>query len=77
LKIPANAKLAVKYKPDMLGGVATVQAKGMRYEEEPWGDALYRPRVGPTTTQPVVVTAIPYYANSNREATDMTVWIPE
>jgi DUF1680 family protein len=36
--------------------------------------ALYQPLN--TTTQPIKIKLIPYYAWANRGQTDMTVWLP-
>jgi DUF1680 family protein len=41
-----------------------------------WPDALYLPAAQAAQTHEVAFTAIPYYANANREPGHMRVWIP-
>ncbi|MFJ4621547.1 glycoside hydrolase family 127 protein [Streptomyces sp. NPDC088812] len=70
--------LAVKHRPDLLGGVTTVVAAGRRRPAAPAGWWPY----GPPGTSPgdggesVELTAVPYYAWANREDGAMRVWLP-
>ncbi|WP_328554347.1 glycoside hydrolase family 127 protein [Streptomyces sp. NBC_00358] len=71
--------LAVKQRPDLLGGVTTVLAAGHRRELPDDGSWWpYRPAGHPATPagDPVELTAIPYYAWANREDGAMRVWLP-
>ncbi|MET8137589.1 beta-L-arabinofuranosidase domain-containing protein [Streptomyces sp. NPDC005251] len=72
--------LAVKQRPDLLGGVTTVLAAGRRRtlaNDGSWWP--YRPAAGhdaPPAGDPVELTAIPYYAWANRADGGMRVWLP-
>ncbi|MPY62380.1 glycoside hydrolase family 127 protein [Streptomyces spongiae] len=70
--------LAVKHRPDLLGGVTTVVAAGRRRHIP---DAGWWPYTSGDTPahqdgEPVELTAIPYYAWANREDGGMRVWLP-
>ncbi|MDV9173913.1 glycoside hydrolase family 127 protein [Streptomyces sp. W16] len=71
--------LAVKHRPDLLGGVTTVVAAGYRrrlVEDGSWWP--YR-AAGPDAASAgafVELTAIPYYAWANRQDGSMRVWLP-
>ena len=54
--------------------VPTIRAAARRDDSANWGDALYRP-VGQSTTQPIRITAIPYFMWANRGAEEMLLWI--
>ncbi|MFI6656552.1 glycoside hydrolase family 127 protein [Streptomyces sp. NPDC050523] len=70
--------LAVKHRPDLLGGVTTVVAAGRRRENPETGWWPYRPAAddGAAAGEPVELTAIPYYAWANRQDGAMRVWLP-
>ncbi|MFJ8058826.1 glycoside hydrolase family 127 protein [Streptomyces sp. NPDC096142] len=71
--------LAVKHRPDLLGGVTTVVAagyRGSRAEDGSWWP--YR-AAGPDPAPAgdlVELTAIPYHAWANRQDGSMRVWLP-
>ncbi|WP_369190542.1 glycoside hydrolase family 127 protein [Streptomyces sp. R08] len=71
--------LAVKHRPDLLGGVTTVVAAGYRRnlaEDGSWWP--YRaagPEAAPAGDL-VELTAIPYHAWANRQDGSMRVWLP-
>lgn len=71
--------LAVKHRPDLLGGVTTVVAAGYhrsRAEDGSWWP--YR-AAGPDPAPAgdlVELTAIPYHAWANRQDGSMRVWLP-
>ncbi len=71
--IPGNAKLDVKYNPDFLGGVSTIN--GNIYLRSDGGEGMYR-----TIKKPAWKTLktqfVPYYAWSNRGTAEMTVFMP-
>ncbi|MEV2211032.1 beta-L-arabinofuranosidase domain-containing protein [Streptomyces sp. NPDC050997] len=76
--IDTTRPLAVKHRPDLLGGVITVVAAGRRRDIPdpgwwPYGPADSSPRQG---GEPVELTAVPYYAWANREDGSMRVWLP-
>lgn len=71
--------LAVKQRPDLLGGVTTVVAAGRRRHIPDAGWWPYRPAdtgASPADGEPVELTAIPYYAWANRQDGAMRVWLP-
>ncbi|MEW2396457.1 beta-L-arabinofuranosidase domain-containing protein [Streptomyces sp. NPDC046862] len=70
--------LAVKHRPDLLGGVTTVVAAGRRRHIPDAGWWPYTAAEGPSQQdgEPVELTAIPYYAWANREDGSMRVWLP-
>ncbi|GCB47327.1 glycoside hydrolase family 127 protein [Streptomyces sp. NL15-2K] len=78
--IDTTRPLAVKHRPDLLGGVTTVVAAGRRrgvpdagwWPYGPADDASPRRQDG----ELVELTAIPYYAWANRENGSMRVWLP-
>lgn len=66
LVIPPTAAITAEYRPDLLGGVTVLQ-----------GEAEVVPQGAKTPVTPTKFTAIPFYANSNRAATEMDVWIAD
>ncbi|MGW2959462.1 glycoside hydrolase family 127 protein [Streptomyces sp. NPDC001220] len=70
---------AVKHRPDLLGGVATVVAAGHRRRTPHRGWWPYRTadHSGPEPDgEPIELTAIPYHVWANREDGSMRVWLP-
>ncbi len=67
------------FEPDLLGGVATVSMEGARMVETGWDNGdLYRPLPAAGAgfaEETVSLTAIPYYAWSNRGIGEMAVWM--
>ena len=77
--------LAVKHRPDLLGGVTTVLASGYRrrIEERSWWPYASRTADSDAAAadytaagDPVELVAIPYYAWANRTDGAMRVWLP-
>lgn len=61
-----------EYQPELLSGVRLLKVPGVRMRRT---DELYlsaKPQ-----TEPVTITAIPYYAWGNRGLNEMRVWLPE
>jgi uncharacterized protein len=75
LRIDPATALQTKWQPDLLGGIVTLTAPGSLSDLTDWANRLYRPRSA-TPSQPVTLTAIPFYAWANRSAGPMRVWIP-
>lgn len=71
LALSRTEELRPEFRGDLLGGVAVVTGKAIRYGDSP---ELYRhtPYAGTTLD----FTAIPFFANSNRAPGDMVVWMP-
>ncbi|MEU6355240.1 beta-L-arabinofuranosidase domain-containing protein [Streptomyces sp. NPDC047072] len=77
--IDTTRPLAVKHRPDLLGGVTTVVAAGHRRPIPDAGWWPYRSTEGDGATvpgEPLELTAIPYYAWANRRDGSMRVWLP-
>ncbi|MEJ0011805.1 MAG: beta-L-arabinofuranosidase domain-containing protein [Bauldia sp.] len=75
LRVPRQAALATRERPDLFGGIVTIVVEGAVSDAGAWGGELYRsdrPAGKPTTW-----TAVPYYLNTNREPGDMRVWVAE
>lgn len=75
--------LAVKHRPDLLGGVTTVVAAGRRRRLPDHGWWPYTSASGTDggsdrepDGEPVELTAIPYHVWANREDGSMRVWLP-
>ena len=69
----------VRFEPDLLGGVAILQAEARSAPPAAgWEDRLYRtvhPRERDTQTYSTRVTLVPYYTWANREPGAMRVWL--
>lgn len=76
LLLPRSCAFDVVYRPELLGGVCTLQAQAAASVDDGWQDALYRFASAPAT-ETAHLTAIPYYAWDNRESGRMAVWLPE
>ncbi|WP_406432662.1 glycoside hydrolase family 127 protein [Streptomyces sp. NBC_00631] len=77
--IDTTRPLAVKHRPDLLGGVTTVVAAGRRRRVPDSGWWPYRNAAAadaPLSADLLELTAIPYYAWANRQDGSMRVWLP-
>jgi DUF1680 family protein len=76
--VDTSRPLAVKHRPDLLGGVTTVVAAGRRRHLPDAGWWPYTTADEPERHggDPVELTAIPYYAWANRQDGAMRVWLP-
>ncbi|MFJ9908414.1 glycoside hydrolase family 127 protein [Streptomyces sp. NPDC101152] len=76
--IDTTRPLAVKHRPDLLGGVTTVVAAGRRRHLPDAGWWPYTAADEPERPggDPVELTAVPYYAWANRQDGAMRVWLP-
>ncbi|WP_330307604.1 MULTISPECIES: beta-L-arabinofuranosidase domain-containing protein [unclassified Streptomyces] len=77
--LDTGGPLAVKHRPDLLGGVTTVVAAGHRRHIADAGWWPYRTAGtadAPPADAPLELTAIPYYAWANRQDGSMRVWLP-
>jgi DUF1680 family protein len=77
LVIPPEAQLSAQHRADLLGGVTVIQGPALAVHREPWPDQLYLH----WSKVPGVIhkkfTAIPYFANANRQPGEMMVWMAE
>jgi DUF1680 family protein len=74
LRLPREASLRVERRAEPFDAVV-IQADGVRLDTESWTGALYRSEA--PRTEPVKLTAIPYFLWNNRGSGSMSVWIPE
>jgi DUF1680 family protein len=73
LTLPPGSRIEARFEPELLGGVTTLRADGLRDMTDDWPDTIYRDI--PPSTRPVAITAIPYYLWDNREPGEMRVWL--
>src|SRR5262249_27349245 len=67
--LPADANVEIEHRSNLLGGVTLLRGKGMQVDTS---DATVSP-----ASRAKDIVAVPYYAWNNRDAGEMTVWIPE
>jgi hypothetical protein len=74
--IDPRTPLQSVWRPELLGGAATIVASGNVHHNDEW-TCLYRPLDDISRERRAVeVTAVPYFLWGNRERGSMTVWIP-
>jgi DUF1680 family protein len=73
--IRADAKLSDRYDPSLLNGVTVIDATLTAKPSGDWDGKLYRSRDGRRDRE-IAARLIPYYAWSNRGASEMSVWLP-
>ena len=72
--IPASIKLQPVSMKIANGEIMSLTGEAKMLQNSNWNNRLYR-EVN-TTTKPIKIKLIPYYAWANRGKTDMTVWMP-
>jgi DUF1680 family protein len=72
--IPSNSKFKAVSKQISGGRVNALEAQALQLSNNNWNNNLYRTLN--TSTKPVTIQLIPYYAWANRGQTDMRVWLP-
>jgi DUF1680 family protein len=75
LMLPADATLAVREAPELLGGVVVLEGAAAALDDQGWEGELYR--ATPPAARPASLRAIPYFAWDNRAPGAMQVWLPE
>ncbi len=63
----------IEHQDDLLGGISILRGPAGVMDDSEWKGKLYR-HMQPSSV-PIEITAIPYYAWSNRESGEMRVWI--
>lgn len=66
--LPDNAKAIAKFRPELLGGVTTIQCEASVVRPSSDGSAV--------ETVKENITAIPYFSWANRGKGEMQVWVP-
>lgn len=74
VSIPPEGNWQAEHVADLLGGVTVLRGEGRRLQPFAEGEPY---RAAPPEEKPVELTAIPYYAWSNRAPGDMLVWVRE
>lgn len=77
LVIPPEAPLGAQHRVGLLGGVTVITGPARALHQAEWPDALYLPSASVPGVAPVEFTAIPYFANANRQPGEMMVWMAE
>jgi len=77
LVVPAGAPLHAEHHPDQLGGVTVIRGAALALQRADWPETLYLPADKVPGATSVEFTAIPYFANANREPSEMLVWAAE
>ena len=77
LALPGGRSLAVEHRPDLLEGVTVIRGLARGTVAAAWPDRLYVPDAETLGPSDIPFTAIPFYANGNRQAGHMAVWIRE
>lgn len=73
--LPRDAVWTVHKQPDLLAGVVVLKTEALALPAPEAATGLYRRlSTGPLAPQPIQL--IPYYAWNNRQAVDMSVWLP-
>ncbi len=68
---------AAEFRPGVLGGIVEIKAEGAVSARPSAQAPLYYPfAAAPKPARPTELTFIPYYTFSNREPTEMAVWVP-
>jgi DUF1680 family protein len=69
--------LAVEHCPGLLEGVTVIRGLAQGTVAAAWPDRLYVPDEDTLGPSDIPFTAIPFYANGNRQAGHMAVWVRE
>ncbi len=74
ITLPREADFTAKWEKDLLGGVVTVESRGLRTVKSEEETGLYR-FAAPIKREEVSLRWVPYYAWNNRGVGEMTVWV--
>lgn len=77
LVVPPEAQLSAQHRGDLLGGVTVITGQALALHQADWRKSLYLPSTSVPGVESVMFTAIPYFANANRQPGEMEVWIAE
>ncbi len=77
LVIPADSPLEAEHRAELLGGVTVIRGPALAVERTAWATLLYQPSRSVPGLRRVEFTAVPYFANANREPGEMMVWLAE
>ena len=77
LVLPATGIFTAVPEAELLGGVTVLCGEALALRRVTWPETLYLPESSVPGVERVRVTAIPYFANANRQPGEMQVWMPE
>ena len=77
VSLPASAELQTVNRPDLLGGVVAISARGKARRASVPAKALYETGGSDNSVEDRRLLFIPYYAWANRAAGEMIVWVRE
>lgn len=77
LVISPDAPLGAPHRADLLGGVTVITGPALALRRAAWPASLYLPSADVPGVNPVTFTAIPYFANANRQPGEMRVWMAD
>lgn len=77
LVVPPTARLSAQHRADLLGGITILQGPALAVHRATWPDQLYLASAEDPGITPTRFTAIPYFANANRQPGEMEVWMAE
>jgi uncharacterized protein len=69
----SEGQFQVEHRDDLLGGISILRGPAFLLDEKEWAGTLYRSTAA--SLHAIEITAIPYYAWSNREPGGMRVWM--
>jgi DUF1680 family protein len=77
LVISPEAQLRAQHRADLLGGVTVITGHALALHQAAWPDSLYFQSTSAPGVTNAEFTAIPYFANANRQPGEMSVWIAD
>jgi hypothetical protein len=77
LVIPPTGEIREVRRKNFLGDIVALEGMALAVNRAAWPDAPYVPAHSVPGVSNVSFTAIPYYANANRDPGEMRVWMPE
>jgi DUF1680 family protein len=77
LGLARDSKFAVRHEPELLGGVAVLEAEGVALNGDRIELYQEKPFASPSAAGKTTLRAIPYHVWANRGPGAMRVWIPE
>lgn len=77
LVFPPQAQVRAEHRPDLLGGLTVIRGQALGLQRAAWPASLYLAAEGVPGVTPREFTAIPYFANANREPCEVLVWLAE
>jgi len=76
--LPSDIRFSSHFESNLLGGAVLLKGEALLQDISAWKGKLYRvyKKEEITKTEPIQLTAIPYFAWANRSPGKMQVWVP-